>query len=84
MTEGSLLFLPDPKEFFSFELDDFSNAADGEFEAMVQLNIAAADWVNGLIDTATYTDILTYYGIDPSDHLKEADWYFNRLFDSGL
>lgn len=84
MSEGSLLFLPEPKEFFSFELDDLKSATDGEFDAMVQLNIAAVDWVNAKIDTATYTDILAHYGIVPEEHLKEADWYFNRLMNSGL
>lgn len=74
-----MLILPSAKEFYSFELADFINSTNEEIEAMIQLNQASADWLKGKIDTATYTDILSFHNIDAEKHLQDTDWYLDQL-----
>ncbi len=78
MNQESLLVLP-PKEYFAFELSDLANATDDEFNAMIALNKATTDWVNGKINSADYTDILQYYDMNQEQQLSDIDWYFSQL-----
>lgn len=78
MNQDSLLILP-PKEYFAFELHDIGNATNEEFNAMVKLNQATTDWVNGKISSADYTDILRQYNINEEEQLSDVEWYFSQF-----
>lgn len=79
MTEESLIFVPDAREFYSFNLTDLANATDEDFQAMIALNQATNDWLIGKINSAEYTDILSQYGINPDEHLQDMDWFLKQL-----
>lgn len=74
-----LLFVPDAEDFYGFELEDFANASHEEMMAMVRLNGATANWIDGKISTADYTDILSSYDIDPDEHLQDTDWFYQQI-----
>ncbi len=76
---SGLIYIPDPWEDFSFYLEDPKIASDAEFDAMVQLNLATDDWLKGKVDTAEYTDYLSYHNVNVDDHLKPIDWYVTQL-----
>lgn len=79
MTEEPLIFVPDARDFYSFELTDLANATTDDFQAMVALNQATSNWTSGTIDTAEYTDVLSWYDINPDEHLQDIDWFMRQL-----
>lgn len=63
---NSGLWLPESlKELLCIDADEAKDASD-PFEAMMVLNQATVDWINGKLDTGTYTDIYLQYGISPT------------------
>lgn len=79
MHEDPLIFVPDARDFYSFELTNLASATDDDFKAMVTLNQATSNWTAGTIDTAEYTDVLSFYDISPDKHLQDIDWFMQQL-----
>lgn len=59
---SQLLWLPDSaKELLCVESDEVDS-----IETMVLVNSSVVNWLNGKLDTGTFTDILLQYDINPS------------------
>lgn len=75
-----MLWIPDTaKELLAVDLLEPATANDDDWNLQLFINQSIVDWLNGQLDTGTFTDILLQYDIDPSDHLDEAQLYFEQL-----
>lgn len=43
---------------------------DFQFQGMLAINASAFDWLEGILDTGTYFDILDHYGLDPIEFVE--------------
>lgn len=78
MSHG-LLWLPESAGELLVVTIDLSQSGDTEWDGMLLVNDAAFKWVNGLMDTGTYMDILESVGIDPENFVEEAENYLLSL-----
>lgn len=83
MRKSDLWIPKSARELLLVGLEDFANATDDELNAMLLINQAGTDWLNGKLDTRTYTDILLQYGFDPSEIIDAAEDYVNTLIRLG-
>lgn len=74
----SNLWLPESlKELLCIDADEAQKASD-PFEAMMVINQATIDWLNGNLDTGTFTDIYLQYGISPT-RIDEAEAFVQEV-----
>lgn len=72
------LWLPESaKELMCIDADEAEEASD-PFEAMIMINQANVDWLNGKLDTGTLTDIYLHYGISP-ERIDQTETFVKQV-----
>jgi hypothetical protein len=66
---GNILYLPeDYRDLLMVSAQDLRN-----FDGMMTINQASANWLSGKLDTGTYFDTLDHFGLDPISFVRPVE-----------
>lgn len=76
-----MLWLPDSASELLAVTIDPSQSGDTEWNEMLLVNNASAQWLNGQMDTGTYEDVIEYAGLNPVEFIESAERYIYSRYE---
>ena len=76
--DNNLLWTPpDISDLLTVSVD--GQADNSIVQGMLVINVAANQWLSGVIDDYTYFELLDHYGIDPLTFVEEVEEHLELL-----